>query len=299
MITVIVPVYNAENYLKNCIDSVIGQIFKDWQLFLVNDGSKDASLSICEAFAEKESRIKVFSQENKGQAAARNLALSAVRTPYVTFLDSDDALREDTLEENMAVLSSNNRIECLQYPISHNYGAPNQFTKRYSEEIIESDFIENWLTKKKISWIVCDKIFKSKLFDDLRFKEGIFYEDNLMMSELVQKLNCLYLSDKGLYYYYRRENSTTTGKLSLKNERDSLFVTNSILKLLRNTDHKELALKFYLRVINIRKSLKHNFNFSVPIEKEVKQYFSTRDIAFSNFSVKDKAKLLLTTLGLS
>lgn len=98
MISVIVPVYNAEEYLSECIDSLIGQSYKDIEILLVDDGSKDASKAICEQYAEKDARVHVFSQANAGVSVARNKGLQEAKGEYVCFIDADDAVAHDYLK---------------------------------------------------------------------------------------------------------------------------------------------------------------------------------------------------------
>jgi len=298
VISIIVPVYNTEKYLKQAITSVLDQTYPDWQLILINDGSTDSSLSICETFAAKDDRIKVFSQENKGQAAARNLGLEKVNTPYVTFLDSDDALSPDTLEKNMRLLQDNPEVECLQYPIYLSYGSDRQAIRKGKPELITDEFYLNWLQHKKISWIVCDKVFKAALLKGMRFKEGIVFEDNLFVSELLLRLKNILISEEGLYYYYLRADSTMTSQLSGKKEEDSLYVTYQIFKRLKEQSLKGLSVKFLLRVLNIKKSLRVNFNVRSKVlpRKEV-VFIGLKDIMASPLSLKSKIKLLLYRFG--
>ena len=98
MISVIVPVYNTEKFLKNCISSIANQTYKDLEIILVNDGSTDNSGKICDDFAQKDSRIKVIHQSNKGVGAARNAGLDVAKGAYIGFVDSDDILRPDMYE---------------------------------------------------------------------------------------------------------------------------------------------------------------------------------------------------------
>ena len=191
--TVVSAIYNAEKYLHNCIQSVINQSYLHWKLILVNDGSTDASLEICQDFAKKDSRIVFFSQTNKGQAAARNFGVSQVTTPYVTFLDADDAISSDTLSSNMEILVNNTTIDCLQYPIYWSYETFDQHKTIQKQELISDNFYKNWLIKKKISWIVCNKIFKTTIFNHLSFKEGIVYEDNLFVAGMLSFINSIFI----------------------------------------------------------------------------------------------------------
>ena len=96
--SVIVPVYNVEKYLKECLDSILSQTFKDFELILVNDGSKDSSPAICDEYAEKDSRVKVIHKENGGQSTARNMGIEKATGEFAVFLDSDDLLSPNTFE---------------------------------------------------------------------------------------------------------------------------------------------------------------------------------------------------------
>lgn len=293
MISVIVPVYNVEKYLEACINSVINQTYQDWELILVNDGSTDSSMTICQKFAHSDSRIKIFSQENKGQAAARNFGLQQATRLYVTFLDADDEIASNTLQDNLAILKTNPQIDCLQYPTYMDYGTEQQFIRSSKQQLIDSDFYERWLNDKYISWIVCDKIFKTSIFDRLRFTEGIIYEDNLLIANLLERINNIYISTEGLYYYYLRENSTMTSSHSLKKEQDSFYVTSQIADKLLKHNEKELLIEFVLRLINIKKSLRVNFSQYEHIPSYLVRSISSGDIFFSKTSIKNKVKLLL------
>ena len=97
MISIITPVYNAEKYLRCCIDSIIAQTFTDFELLLIDDGSKDKSGAICDEYAAKDARIRVFHKENGGVSSARNLGLDNAKGEWITFIDSDDWVKQDYL----------------------------------------------------------------------------------------------------------------------------------------------------------------------------------------------------------
>ena len=97
-VSIIIPVYNAENFLRNCIESVVAQTFKDWEMILVNDGSKDDSLAICEELADKDKRIGVINKQNGGPSSARNIGIHEAQGEYIFFLDADDTITPDCIE---------------------------------------------------------------------------------------------------------------------------------------------------------------------------------------------------------
>ena len=100
VISIIVPVYNVEKYLDNCLKSILNQSFKDFEVILVNDGSKDKSGEICNIYSQKDSRIKVFNMENSGAGKARNKGLDLAQGKYIFFVDADDWLENNALEEH-------------------------------------------------------------------------------------------------------------------------------------------------------------------------------------------------------
>lgn len=118
MLTIIVPIYNTENYLSECIDSILNQSYKDIELILINDGSTDNSSSICDEYSSKDKRIKVIHIENRGVSYARNTGLSIAKGEYITFVDSDDFVSNDIYLENIKILEQNLSIDLIQIPIN-------------------------------------------------------------------------------------------------------------------------------------------------------------------------------------
>ena len=117
LLSIIVPVYNTEALLNRCIDSVLNQTYSNWELLLVNDGSTDNSLSICQTYAKQDKRIKVFHQSNQGQSVARNHALEQANGELITFLDSDDAVAPTTYEGGIQSLQNNSECNIVVFPI--------------------------------------------------------------------------------------------------------------------------------------------------------------------------------------
>lgn len=288
MISIIVPVYNTEKYLDECIQSILSQTYTDFELLLINDGSTDRSGEICDAYALKDERIKVFHQQNSGQSNARNLGIAKSTKRYIMFVDSDDSISENLIKENLQILIENENIDFVQFPHYKWYGSNQQILCQSNSKIIDKLFFQEWLVHRNITWLVWDKIYKRDLFVNLKFKEGIIYEDNLMVAQLLEKIKKIYISDKGIYYYYLRENSTMTSPLTLKKEKDSFFVTNQITNILKSNNERELYLQFLVRCYNIRKSLKINYKTLLDFEFK----YSLYEVLTSKLSLKDKIKLI-------
>lgn len=295
--SIIIPVYNAADYLGSCIQSIVNQDFSDFELILIDDGSVDGSLKVCQSWQAKDERIRVHHQKkNKGQGAARNVGLRDAKGQYVLFIDADDAIAEDTLAQNFQILNNNPDIECLQFPIYMKYGTPDAYLKKGKEQFYKAS-INNFknliLVDGVISWIVCDKIFKRNSIQDMYFREDIKYEDNYFMMEYIQKLNNFYLSEKGVYYYYHRTDSTTTSAITELKERSTTEVLYLILSLLDSIIEADVFYKYLIRLINVEKSLKINFKTSTKGFEKFKKDVRFVAVLKSQRSIKEKIKILL------
>lgn len=297
LFSIIVPIYNSQEYLHNCIDSLVNQLYTNLEIILVNDGSTDQSLEICEKYASLDNRIFIFSQENKGQASARNLGLKHSTGDYVLFVDSDDAITLDLIHLNYDILK-NNEVDCLQFPVTMNFGSKEErilFDKNGNLFLSDRNgIINSWLNELHISWIVCNKIIRKEIAVSVQFVEDMIYEDNNYVIDLISRIDNIFLSNQGCYFYYQRSNSTTTTKLSLKKELDSIKVLENLLDTFGDVIDKELYINFLLRIINIEKSVKNNFSQSV---KKSKKYTSSVSSIYiyrdSKLALKDKIKFFI------
>jgi len=159
----------------------------------------------------------------------------------------------------------------LQYPIFRDYSSKDAFINKGKEFLYtkEDDFKKLQLDKSIISWIICDKIIKMEVLKHLYFPEDMIYEDNYFMLNLIKKLNSVYISEKGMYYYYKRENSTTTSKLTLKSELSTLKVLMHKKNMVKSSNEKGVLLKYLIQLINLDKSLKHNFNPEMRMSEDL------------------------------
>lgn len=297
--SIIIPVYNSSSYLEQCIQSVLSQTYKNLEIILINDGSTDDSLSICNRLAKGNARVKVFDQKNKGQGSARNLGLKHANGTYILFVDSDDALAKNTIDLNYQILEKDPSIECLQFPIFMKYGTEDAYIRKNIEkkyQLESNEFKKLILEDNVISWIVCDKIFKRDSIKSLKFREDIKFEDNFFMMEYVQTVKSFYSSDKGLYYYYFREDSTTTSKLSELKERSTLEVLYLILSFLNPKKECDTFYKYLIRLINVNKSLKVNFNSKFKEFYKFKKQVNILDAFNAKLPIKHKIKLLIYKL---
>lgn len=207
-ISVIVPIYNMEKYLKKCIDSIVNQTYKNLEIILVDDGSTDSSASICDKYARKDSRIKSYHKPNGGLADAKNYGLQKSSCEYVAFVDADDWV-DNTMYETMvfALQRTNSDIViCGRYIEYENQKAkkwnyPNELTMDSTEALI---YLNSCKNIDMASW---DKIYKRQLFDDITFPAGKKCEDAYTTYLLFYKAKRVSYVPECLYHYFQRPNS--------------------------------------------------------------------------------------------
>ena len=232
-VSIIVPVYKAEAYLHDCIGSILSQTFSDFELLLVDDGSPDNCLAICREFAAKDSRIAVFHQENQGQAAARNLALSHAKGGWLCFVDSDDTIHPQMLEllykaakESGADISQCRMVEALKQP--------EDFLRRRCGDFqvydMEEDMLVDLFDREEYpGWVACAKLIRRELVEGYPFTAGRVYEDNEAVCRWIIRAGKLADIPEDMYFYRGNPDSTTQKAFSRK-RLDYLWALESILR---------------------------------------------------------------------
>ena len=222
-VSIIVPVYNVENYLRSCLDSVLSQTYKDFEVLMVNDGSTDGSGAICQDFVERDSRFHYFEKENGGLSDARNYGLDRAKGHYITFLDSDDFLFEDYLE-NLYYASrlSDSDITIGGYC---RFGDSNFYfyNDRFKSDSLVAfkdfqaiQYLDSMLDVTFITFSTAwGKLFKRELFSELRFPYGKYAEDQFLIWRLYMKADKIYVFN-GASYVYRMNPSGLSNIFTLK-----------------------------------------------------------------------------------
>ena len=230
--SVIIPVYNVEAYLRECLDSVLHQTFEDWEAICVNDGSTDNSAAILEEYGHKDGRFKIFSQSNSGLSAARNTGLKAATGEYVLFLDSDDWLESSAMEIVSKSLTDEDMLCFSGRRFSEKEGRYHEADQLKPQEYTTGmDYYnENALAVRDFAFVcVVLRAYKREclLSNELWFKEGIFHEDNLFTPLACYYAQKVKVINDCLYDYRVRANSiTTTG--NVKRLRDLLGTANTL-----------------------------------------------------------------------
>ncbi len=204
-VTVIVPVYKVEPYLRNCLNSLLNQTFKNWEAILVDDGSPDQCGLICDEYASQDNRFRVIHKKNGGQSSARNLALPISNGDYICFLDSDDFLSENALEELIALA---HRYQADIVQCNYIRGDKTIFPEisdKIEIKILDNHDVFTQFVAKIIPW---GKLYKKEVIGDIPFPEGIINEDDFTTWKFYYNAKTIVVTSEPLYYYTINPNST-------------------------------------------------------------------------------------------
>ena len=210
LISVIIPVFNAERYLAACLDSVLSQSYRNIEVIIINDGSTDFSLKIAEKYAEHDQRIKLYSYKNEGQSEARNHGLSVATGKFITFVDSDDILLPKALQILKKIIDSNQEIDIVEGKIIKGKNILDLKIKERNKISLFSstEAIENILYQRMMLPSPCGKLYKATIFEDLKFQKGLIYEDLDIFYKIFDKAERIALISLPVYFYRNVENST-------------------------------------------------------------------------------------------
>lgn len=211
LVSIIVPIYNVEKFLKKCINSIVSQTYKNIEIILVNDGSPDDCLRICKEYSEKDNRIIVVDKKNGGLSDARNSGIERATGKYLVFIDSDDYIEKNMIEElyNNIVETQSDISICNFYTTIDNFDIENKATLHkviYSDNENIYDMLYNkYALQTIISW---NKIYKKELFENCKYPVGLIHEDQYIICDILSQCKKIsYMTDKFLYHYVQRENS--------------------------------------------------------------------------------------------
>ncbi|MCR4661096.1 MAG: glycosyltransferase family 2 protein [Clostridia bacterium] len=296
LVSIIVPVYNVEKYLDECLASILKQSFNEFEIILIDDGSTDKTVNICDDYEKKYENIRVFHQNNKGVAACRNFGISLAKGSFISFVDGDDFIDQNYIK---ILYNTIKNIEDCDMSICYlqkryfegdvlkNVSNP---TFMISKTMDEDSFWDTDFGMKGVINLMTNKMFRKTLFDGLSF-EGIVYEDSRMIHNLVKKAKRMIVVPEVLYFLRRYGNSLTYRtdtltsmesnyianydrfcdfydrkkyKLALKFLKTCLFVLNGLVE---KTGFKIQKFKFaQLRKLKIRSGgvFKMQINYHVP-----------------------------------
>ena len=218
LISVIVPVYKAEEYLDKCVQSIRNQTYENLEIILVDDGSPDRCGEMCDAYAQEDARIRVFHKENGGQSSARNLGLDNMAGEYVGFVDSDDWIEPEMYACLYGLVAEHKaKIAGCGIQCDHADGRAVLYNARYPAEsridlFSTEEALKELTLSEKITNSPCDKLFHKSVFSDIRMSVGKVFEDFEMMPHCLEKTEVFAYDPRPLYHYFMTEQSTTRGK---------------------------------------------------------------------------------------
>lgn len=281
LVSIVIPIYNSEKYLNECIESVVNQTYSNLEIILVNDGSTDDSDKICETWKNKDNRIMVISKDNSGVSDARNCGIQKAIGKYVAFVDSDDVIHSQYIDLLCkAILINNSDIAICSFSAftdvidtrykaeSHIVTSQNMSNEECAKTLLEDSILET-------VFVHC-KMFKRQILGDLKFKAGKLCEDNIFMTEIIAKGAAAVKIPNKLYFYRIVENSISHSRS------DQYFIDYCYAfvyqwDILKDKYDRDFRNTLMIKVTNTLT----NFYCTIPKEKkEIRDYVYNATIDF-------------------
>ncbi len=289
LISIIIPIYKVEKYLRQCIESVVSQTYTNLEIILVDDGSPDGCPAICDEYAEKDKRIKVIHQKNGGLSDARNTGIAKSTGDLLFFLDSDDRISNDCINCLYCFLVENNLdIACGGVCKTYSNGKLEFFTKSGNKiyNSIEASY-DIHLTQKILT-TAWNKLIKREIFNGIVFPKGKINEDEFVTYKLILNAKKIGYIDSLTYFYFQRENGIMNSNMPYENfdviaafdERKTIYQKFNNRKLIECVDYIKLNFLFECskrtsmltneKINYLLKHLKFSFFFNLPFNKQIK-----------------------------
>lgn len=208
-LSIIIPIYNVEDTLRRCLESVLGQMDDRMEVIIVDDGSTDTSGQIAEQMTAGRTDCRLIRQANKGLSAARNAGIEAATGEYITFTDSDDFVAKGTYTALLAVLEEHPAYDILEYPVMEHYGHPTKQHLLTFPDAVVGSIRDYWLCGGHLHTYACNKLYRRELFADIHFPEGKAFEDAYTYPFLLQRAKVVATTSVGRYYYCHNDRGIT------------------------------------------------------------------------------------------
>ncbi|MCU7212138.1 glycosyltransferase family 2 protein [Turicibacter sanguinis] len=244
VVSIVVPIYNVENYVRKCIDSIISQTYQNIEIILVNDGSTDQSGQIISSYLEVDKRIRIFHKENGGLSDARNYGMRYITGEYVLFVDSDDWIDKSFVESlvNVSLIEAADIVQCGFY---YTYDECLEYDNRWFNEndpyyvLNHHEAMKELIQNERIKNFAWGKLFKASLLHDIPFEKGVLFEDIFWMHQVFARIEKYVLIHQPLYFYRQRMDSIVA-QYRIKN-----------LDLIRGQiERKEFVVNYYPSLIS-------------------------------------------------
>lgn len=292
-VSVIIPIYQVEKYLERCIKSVINQSYKNIEIILIDDGSTDHCPTICDEYAQKDSRIIVIHKQNGGLSSARNSGLLACNGDYVSFIDSDDYIDEHMIEIMVKKIEiTNSDIVCCGFYFEMDNG---YISKSFMPSLIlnKSDAIDALIENTYLNHYSWNKLYKKKVFKNVYFPEGKLFEDIRTTYKLFLNADKVCLIDEYLYHYQIRKNSIISSSKG-----DKVFEIFNAYQALKHDliklypDKKSLMIKSEMNILINQYMELYKWRTNVEELKLQNTYnlFKNDYHTLTQFSIKERLK---------
>ena len=245
LITVIVPIYNSEKYLKRCLNSIVNQTYSNIEIILIDDGSTDNSLKICNEYKKNDNRIQVIHTNNKGQSSARNLGIKICKGEILSFIDSDDWIPENLFEiavnniekYNLEVIDFESKLVSeYENKLINDKSKINVLDK---QSIILEDYLYMGLHSRNSPFSPCKKLYLKKIWNNISFPEGRINEDIITIYRALSNIKRMGKISEIGYYYFQNSSSTTIGTLK-ERDFDLIIACEEICDLALKSNNKKI-----------------------------------------------------------
>ncbi|WP_300766235.1 glycosyltransferase family 2 protein [uncultured Acetatifactor sp.] len=228
LISVIIPIYNVEKYLPTCMESIFSQTYRKLEIILVDDGSKDNCSRLCDEYAEKDDRVKIYHKENGGLSDARNYGVERANGEYITYVDSDDYVDSDYIEYlYLLIRKYNSQIALCQHRVHYNNGFIKEIGKTGDEELTVSRCLERMLYHDVIDTSAWAKLYHRDLFHGVCYPVNKIFEDTATTYILMMKCEKIAIGYESKYNYIFRNNSIINSEFN-RNKLDLIEITDKM-----------------------------------------------------------------------
>lgn len=231
-LSVIVPIYKVEEYLECCLESIINQTYKELEIILVNDGSPDRCIDICNRYKNLDNRIIIINKENGGLSSARNKGLDVATGKYIAFVDSDDYIKVDMYENLIRIVEKEKAdiVQCGFQRVHEEGEVLNQWIPKLGILNTKKEILNAYFEEGGIHSVVWNKLYKKDLFKDIRMVEGRNNEDTMVTPEILLRANKVINIDSVYYNYLQRDNTIMSSKFNEK-KLDKIYAGKYVISL--------------------------------------------------------------------
>lgn len=306
LISVIVPVYNVENYLPYCLDSILQQTYEELEVILIDDGSTDRSGMICDEYAQRDKRIKLFHKNNEGVSAARNNGLDHINGKYVTFVDSDDIIHPQLIEVLLDTLNKyDGDISCTCYsridiyPETYSYINLDNFNDVSSFsgiEVLQQIYDEDSALLLSVVW---GKLYRREIIEGIRFPYGMVHEDEFFTYKIFFKASKVCFANIKLYFYLIRPGSITND-VSTETIQNKIMALKDRMEFLKSKQMDILEVKTIFSLFNnfiLLYSFERTAEGKEKAKKEFNKFYFSHKFFLKQFELIHRIRLRLFYLS--